>query len=713
MNISVFDSAKDTVPSSNILVNEYLQRIKDGYWQDEVLHYRASRVEKYTLSAVSVSGSFNQRNKQGLKKHSGFICLDIDSKEQISAVNIHAINSDSYVYASHLSVSGNGGYAVLIRIDENRHEDAFLALQEYFMQNYNVVIDKSCKDITRLRFVSYDPDIYINEKAKIFKRYLKKKDKNEWTSRVIVVKTDFDEMVAKASHLNLFEDYSDYIKCAFALTSEFNESGRNYFHTLCRSSAKYNEKRADKDYSIALNRTGIIHIGWLYKRFKDSGIEIVSERTETIKRISNLSDTPVEHLKERGIEDVAELVEVFKTDGDKHRKPVTQLEYIIELIQLERIKFNEVTRNYEFNGIEMTDRILSEFYTKVWKKIDDSIAKDKVFTLIQNKENTKSYHPIKDWFLQNKNTHEDDFEFNELISCFEILQDELTEEEKNKFLRVFLKKWLMSLVGSAFGTYSLMILVLIGDQGTNKTLFFRNLLPQPLQKYYAESNLDEGKDSEILMTKKWLIVDDEFGGKSKKDDKKLKRLSSQQWFSIRMPYGKVSEDLLRLAVLGGTSNDSEVINDMTGNRRIIPINLISLDIERYKKIDKSKLFSWLYEQYEQDKEGWFLDKDEIEIINKKTVRNQEEAQEYELLLNCLSENAYNKMTGSDIMVALQNKYPTVRTNVKRIGMAMKKLGYDSKVVRHGKVFKRVYNVTFDNSINKNEETSEISDPLPF
>ena len=37
----------------------------------------------------------------------------------------------------------------------------------------------------------------------------------------------------------------------------------------------------------------------------------------------------------------------------------------------------------------------------------------------------------------------------------------------------------------------------------------------------------------------------------KKDATKLKRLSSQQTFSIRAPYGRITEDLNRLAVLGG------------------------------------------------------------------------------------------------------------------------------------------------------------------
>ena len=84
------------------------------------------------------------------------------------------------------------------------------------------------------------------------------------------------------------------------------------------------------------------------------------------------------------------------------------------------VKFNEVTRNFEFNGEEMTDRILANFYTKVWTKIDDKIAKDKVFTLIQNKDNSVSYNPIRQWFEEHAHiTHNN--EFDKLKKCFTVL----------------------------------------------------------------------------------------------------------------------------------------------------------------------------------------------------------------------------------------------------------------------------------------------------
>jgi predicted P-loop ATPase len=691
--ISVFKGAKSNQSVASIEVDEYFDGIKNGRWQDEVLNYRAGRTQKELTTCVTASGSFMQRAANKLLEHSGFICLDIDAKDQIATIDIERIKSDIYVYAVHRSLSGNG-FAVFIRIDGARHLDAYLSLEHYFMVQFNIVLDKSCKDTSRLRFVSYDPDIYINKKAKTFKTYLKKKDKPK--PKPVVIKSDFDEMVVKAAPMNLFDNYEDYIRLAFALSQEFNESGRNYFHTLCQSSPKYLYKQADRDYNIALQRNGTgVSIASVYYIFKQAGISTTSERTENIKSIVKLADNPKEALEKLNIP--LSDAEVFITNKQQER---TEIDEIVDLIKLNNVRFNEITRNFEFNGEEMTDRILANFYTKVWTKIDDGISKDKVFTLIQNKDNSTSYNPIRQWFEENSHLTTDN-EFEKLKACFQI--EQLLYETDgvynfDQYLDIYLKKWLLGLIGSAFGTYSLMILVIAGEQGIKKTEFFRNLLPKKLRKFYAESNLDEGKDSEILMTKKWLIVDDEFGGKSKKDATKLKRLSSQQTFSIRMPYGRVSEDLLRLAVLGGTSNDAEVINDPTGNRRIIPINLISFDFDAYLAIDKDKLFIELYNEWKADKEGWFLTKIQIEYLNKANEKNIEVMSEVELINRHIQNDPTSKMTNTDVILELQKIHPSFKTNTKRMGQALKKCGYFQQVIRDGNKTIRAYEIKIKGSV---------------
>lgn len=687
--ISLFKLHSDKQSSENMSITNYLASIKNGIWQDDVLSVRAGRLEKSKVQAVTISGVFKERKSDKLVEHSGFICIDIDSKDQICKIDIDAIKQDPYVFAVHLSVRGFG-YAVLIKIDPEKHLDAFLGIENYFFINYSIVIDKSCKDTSRLRYVSYDPDIFINEKSKVFKKYLPKKEVKIQQTKTIVVKSDFDEMVRQASSMNLFDDYQNYIQLAFALVSEFGQNGRYYFHQLCSSSNKYNQEQADKHYDKALTRKGTgITVASVYYVFKQAGISLTSEKTEQIKTIVKLSDNPKELLAEMGIFDDENIVE-------KLEKPVqekTQIDEIVELIKINKIKFNDITRNFEINGVNMDDRLLANFYAKVWQKIDDSISKEKIWTLIMSKENTSTYNPIQDFFQDNKNIIADN-EFKKLKECFKIKPMLFVKDQEvyvDDYLDIYLKKWLLGIIGSAHGTYSLMILVLIGEQGTNKTEFFRNLLPDDLKKYYAESNLDEGKDSEILMCKKLLIVDDEFGGKSKKDATKLKRLSSQQTFSIRAPYGRISEDLNRLAVLGGTSNDPEVINDPTGNRRIVPINIIGFDIDKYKKIDKTKLFIELYNEWKADKKAWFLNSKEINFLNQINIKNMEVCVEDEILADT-TVSPYNELTATDIKVAIEMKYPTIKTNTKRIGMTLKKLGFDQVVVKRKGSLKRIYNV---------------------
>jgi predicted P-loop ATPase len=694
--ISFFEKAKvkDARPKQNISIIEFLDGVKNGRWEDIVHEVRTGKRPKDSAPAVTPSGQFTVRSISGLQFHSGLINIDIDQKDQICNIDYEALQQDDFTFAIHDSISGNGGKALYVRIISDKHKEAFIGLQDYYLKTYGIVIDKSCSDVSRLRFVSHDPHLYLNEKSKIFKQYLPKKEVQRIEVKRIVVKSDFDDMVNQASSMNLYDDYSDYIKLSFALSSEFGEGGREYFHALSRSSEKYNSELADKHFDVALKRqkTGIT-INTVYWKFANAGISLQSEQTKQIKTIVKLSDNPEKVLKEMNIQPEEGLIEKIKHQENKNEEK-TEIDEVIDLIRLEKIRFNEITRNFEFGDEEMTDRNLARFYTKVWQKIDDGISKDKIFTLIQNRDNSESFNPIHDWFK--KHSHLKPFgNFQKLKECFDFEAHVMINGEKmtvHDYLDTFLKKWLLGIIGSVYGTYSLMILVLTGEQGIRKTEFFRNLLPEPLRKFYAESNLDEGKDSEILMTKKLLIIDDEFGGKSKKDATKLKRLSSQQTFSIRMPYGRVSEDLKRLAVLGGTSNEREIINDPTGNRRIIPINLISFDFEKYKRIDKTELFIELYHEWMQNKEGWFLNKSEIEILNATTIKNTEIMSEAELITKHYQFDQYGRLTNTDIKLQLENRYPSFRTTSKRLGAALKMCGFENVLMSVDGKTKRVYNV---------------------
>jgi len=233
------------IPFTNIDFDSYLNHVKDGEYQDEVLQYRNGKLDKMKLRGVTASGVFSYRQAKNLTLHSGFICIDIDHKDQIETDFDSlrtALTKDGYVYAVHSSVGGFG-LAVYIKIVPEKHLEAFLSLEKYFNDVYKVFIDKSCKDVSRYRFVSYDPDLYLNKKSKTWKSYLQKKDVQP-KETYIFSGGDLDHIFQQISDrgIDLTDKYGDWFAIGASLAHRYDSAGRDYFHLVSQQSYKYDQK---------------------------------------------------------------------------------------------------------------------------------------------------------------------------------------------------------------------------------------------------------------------------------------------------------------------------------------------------------------------------------------------------------------------------------------------------------------------------------------
>ena len=65
---------------------------------------------------------------------------------------------------SHRSFGGDGLF-VFVKINPNKFLESFNEIGQYYWDNFNIMIDQSCKNKNRLRFLSYDPYLFHNEKA--------------------------------------------------------------------------------------------------------------------------------------------------------------------------------------------------------------------------------------------------------------------------------------------------------------------------------------------------------------------------------------------------------------------------------------------------------------------------------------------------------------------------------------------------------------------
>ncbi len=72
--------------------------------------------------------------------------------------------------------------------------------------------------------------------------------------------------------------YAEYVQLAFAIATDCGEAGREFFHRLCRISAKYQREHAERMFSNALMKQhGEIHLGTAFHLAESTGVKICRE----------------------------------------------------------------------------------------------------------------------------------------------------------------------------------------------------------------------------------------------------------------------------------------------------------------------------------------------------------------------------------------------------------------------------------------------------
>src|SRR5690554_470173 len=157
MNISIYKTVKDQNSDDTIEISEFLEGVRTGKWQDYIIPIRAEKDKekirklKLKIPAVTISGTFEERKDSALKKHSGFMAIDIDDLHDSVEDVKYILSQDKYIYSAFTSVSGEGICAI-IKVDSKNHRRAYEGFSEYLLSNYKIDVDPSGKNESRLRF---------------------------------------------------------------------------------------------------------------------------------------------------------------------------------------------------------------------------------------------------------------------------------------------------------------------------------------------------------------------------------------------------------------------------------------------------------------------------------------------------------------------------------------------------------------------------------
>lgn len=210
--VTIFKNIQDISEPHFVSVEAVLEAIRSGRYKEKVERIRACADEnkirslKADLPCALFAGEFakpiekqwdngakyiSHRDDKSLTNHSGFVPIDIDDISDIHAAKEELINNP-YIYALWTSSSGKGLHG-LVRIgDGNKHTQHYKALLEAIPN-----LDPTARNPSRVLYLSYDPDMYINTSSSTFYNIVQEEEQ-------------------KASSLHIGDGYTDYRKIDIA-----------------------------------------------------------------------------------------------------------------------------------------------------------------------------------------------------------------------------------------------------------------------------------------------------------------------------------------------------------------------------------------------------------------------------------------------------------------------------------------------------------------
>ncbi|ULP74166.1 VapE domain-containing protein [Nodularia sphaerocarpa] len=255
-------------------------------------------------------------------------------------------------------------------------------------------------------------------------------------------------------------------------------------------------------------------------------------------------------------------------DSDlEEEKPKSKIARNFEMISEawgESLRYNSLKKDVEFNGMPLQAEHLR---LMVGLQFPVDISKDDAFTIIEFLAKKQKYSPICDYLdeVEAKYPGIDTSFLDELAAKFFGTNDPLHAK--------YFKNFLVASVARARvpGCWMDCALLLVGKQGIRKSTFWRTLYGDD----FFSDDLGDGsdKDERMKMHRFWCLEWSEFENVyRRKDLNQLKAFLARRYETYRTPYDRLPHDHKRGCVFVGTTNESEVLNDPTGNRRfwIIP-----------------------------------------------------------------------------------------------------------------------------------------------
>ncbi|HNM05825.1 MAG TPA: VapE family protein [Leptospiraceae bacterium] len=690
MRVSFFGSTYSKKPDADYHINDVLSRIKFGDWKNEILHIRKLKSKtdqdksKFKLPNFTVSGTFSECADKNLIEHSGLIQIDIDD---VNTPELREkLHNDKYIYSLFVSPRGNGLKGI-VKIPAASHRNSFDALEKYFYDYYNVKIDKSCKNVSRRFYVSYDPELYLNEHSEVFAEIadtVNISGKQFQTGEIN--RDDFRSAIQSIRPKQPEDKQRDlYNKLIWAVNTVLGESEAVSFgKTVLANSRQLN----DLDSIIKSQKSNTDHPEFVFRIAENHG-------WINPKKKSGRKKTHLALVRSEG----------GATDGNTALKTHPFNDSASNKYSKIRIWLQN---RYNFRRNILTEIVdMCERSSETWKPASDievndfiqAMAGDEIecsenaINIVLNSSFAPSYNPIREYFESlNINDIDPLYPDQETEKLFELL----TGKKRNDCTETFeaFKTWLCAHAGISVDEIDkvdqLYCLCFYGAQGTGKTSLTRYFLPKQLDSYFKENLTDyESKDTKISLGENFLIQLDELGESSKHELIKLKSLITQKKIKERRPHAKRDTYIQRRAAFIGSFDKREVFDDSAGNRRFIVLEIQKIDWKKLEKISIDDIWKESLYCYRKGEFSKTIDQANISKnadFEKRDIATEAIQHCYDLTI--MTPNEY--YTSTQILSFISENMRLQGLTVHKIGSALSRLGFKPVTKRIGGSPAKVY-----------------------
>lgn len=658
LKISAFRNFRDKQPEKweikevyNLIVSENLKENteKYRYFRQQGLDKDAEQIKKQSRGVVVSAICEGGRTRKDLREYTGLCLGDFDDipagrMERCMAL----LDADPYVKIAHRTISGTG-IRVFYLTDVTairQHKRAFEQGNAYFETLLGYPADRQCCDPARFSFLCYDPQAILHPQAKIMHIGLPGEKENKPAGRP-----------RKTYHATL-EKVQQKVLRALQREGKIYERGHRNEYI---SSALYTLNK----YGVPLEEA----LAWAQERFADFGSSQVESIVQSVYRNTDEHGTLRLVRKQSQNATMDEIEEFVRSQAQVRKNVITER--------------REIWFNEEKNYRDLTDKDENTLWVRAGKA--GILCPPRTFQMVMNSEFVDDYNPLAD-YLRNLPPWDGTTDYIGRLAAT------VRTTTPGQFLPYF-RKWFVGVVASLLEPLQVNheILVLIGPQGYYKTTWFNRLLPSELNRYfYTKTNSSRmTKDDQFTLAEFALICFEEIDSMKQAELNQLKAMITMPTVNERAAYARNKSHRPHIASFCGTGNNIYFLNDPTGNRRWLPFEIVEIVNPYTYQIPYKELYAQALSLYRGGFEYWFS-QEEIIQLNLHNRHFEMPDLEEELILKYYRKPKPGEQgrfaSTADILQRI-NAMIKVPLSPVRIGMIMKKLGFDICRQKHIRGYK--------------------------